>query len=72
MIKLWINVNLLLFTNAPLFCVAAELGPQALGLPLIACLGLVEALVGVLEGRETLQKVLYLGVVLGRRFYNLF
>lgn len=64
--------NLLLFTYyAPLFCVAAELGPQALGLPLIACLGFVEVLVGVLEGRETFEQVLYLGIVLGRRFDDL-
>lgn len=56
---------------APLFCVAAELGSQALGLPLIACLGFVKILVGVLEGRETFEQVLYLGIVLSRRFDDL-
>lgn len=67
-----ITLNLLLFTfYTPLFGVAAELGPQALGFPLVACLGFVEVLVGVLEGREPFEQVLYLGVVLGRRFDDL-
>lgn len=56
---------------SPLFRVAVELRSESLRLPLVTRLGFSEVSVSVLEGSETLEQVLYFGVVLRRRFHDL-